>query len=584
MALADLPVLLLDIQASGAASSGGTLLEVGWQPHPVPAPDAGLQTHLAQMPIVEIPPRLGRLTGLSAEKMQAARPHDEIWSRLAVAAEAVAVASKLEKATVLTGDSGDALSVCPVVVHYARFEAPHLANLQHLAQTAPAVVLDLICTHEIARRLLPGLPRKGLRAVAGYFGHDTNPLRRCRHHLTATGVIWTGLAEQLAAQHGINTLIELKAWIQATPVPRPGARQFQVPMEMIRDLPDNPGIYRFLSSNGKPLYVGKAKNLNQRVRTYFQPRRRLPEHILEMLSRAAALKSTPVPTALEAALLEQDVIKRLAPPYNIALAPQSMGLGFWSRDLASQAPQSSAHHPLGPVSIGAPFTLLAALVQALAVGDEDASQTRLRRALDHTREESLEKTCLAAGLQLFRHAHQSVLKRTTPGRALLAIGRQLWVAPGHDANESTEAAAIEEIPEPAPLWTPERVCRHLEHAVCNAGALLRRSRWLTRLGNATLIWRLPHTNTAGFRSIVFHEGLVIARGNQIRMTPGQPVKAPRPHRRWRPQDRATYDRLRVATTELRRLIQEARPVSIVLGGKTTATLNGERLTRLLSWF
>ena len=83
--------------------------------------------------------------------------------------------------------------------------------------------------------LLPGLPRKGLRAVAGYFGHDTPPLRRCAHHLAATGVIWSELTGQLAANLGINTIAELQAWLASTPVSRcfkrNGGRLFQVPRE-----------------------------------------------------------------------------------------------------------------------------------------------------------------------------------------------------------------------------------------------------------------------------------------------------------------------------------------------------------------
>lgn len=584
MRLAETPVLLLDIQASAAASAGGALLEVGWQPHPAPAPDGAqftdnVQTYLAQMPVAEIAPRLGRLTGLSTEQMQSAHPPHEIWRNLQFAARTVATANAL------AANDG---SVCPVVAHYARFEAPYLQQMQ--MQTHPQqskdqgpqnLHLDLICTHEIARRLLPGLPRKGLRAVAGYFGYDTSALRRCRHHLAATSVIWTALAEQLSSLHGVNTLTELKAWIMAIPVPRPGGRQFQVPGEMLRQLPEGPGIYRFLSRTGKPLYVGKAKDLSQRVRTYFQPRRKHPEHILEMLSRAVAVKTTPTPSALEAALLEQDVIKQLAPPYNIALAPAGTPLQFWSRDLTSRSPQADAHHPRGPVPAAGPFTLLEALVNALAAGGDAA--TRLRPLLDQGGKEPLDSACLGAGLELFRQAHQETLHRMPPGHALLAVARQLWIDQQIGAEEETDTASAEKSATSAPLWTPERVRRHLEHAVRQAGALLRRSRWLIRLGNATLIWRLPDTHTEVYRALTFHQGVVIARRNRSSLAAPPQETAPSLSPRWRPQDRTTYDRLRVATTELRRLVHEKRPVTIVLKGKNNPALNREHLARLLHW-
>lgn len=585
MRLVETPVLLLDIQASAAASAGGVLLEVGWAPHPSPEPDGArdadrIQTYLAKMATAEISPRLERLTGLSTEQLHSGHPPHEIWRHLLSAARTVAAANA----------AANGRSACPIVAHYARFEAPYLQQMQTQTLTHPQqskeqsaqdLHLDLICTHDIARRLLPGLPRKGLRAVAGYFGHDTSPLRRCRHHLTATGIIWTALAEQLSALHGVSSLTELKAWVASTPIPRPGGRQFQVPGEMLRQLPEGPGIYRFLSRTGKPLYVGKAKHLNQRVRTYFQPRRKLPEHILEMLSRVATVKTTPTPTALEAALLEQDVIKALAPPYNIALAPAGTPLQFWSRDLTSPSPQADPRHPWGPVPAAGPFTLLEPLVKAIA-GKGDAA-TRLAPRLDPGGAEALDSACLGAGLELFHQTHQEKLHRLPPGRALLAVARQLWIDQQIGANEATEADSVDQIAAPAPLWTPERVCRHLEHAVRQAGALLRRGRWLIRLGDATLIWRRPHTHAETYRALSFHRGLVMARSTTASLAAPPQEAAMSPAPRWHPSDRTTYDRLRVATTELRRLVQEERPVIIVLKGRNNPTLNGKRLARLLNW-
>ncbi len=57
----------------------------------------------------------------------------------------------------------------------------------------------------------------------------------------------------------------------------------------------------------------------QRVKSYFQKKSRHPEHILEMLSQAVEISFKITPTALQAAVLETDEIKKYTPPYNKAL-------------------------------------------------------------------------------------------------------------------------------------------------------------------------------------------------------------------------------------------------------------------------
>jgi DNA polymerase III subunit epsilon len=53
--------------------------------------------------------------------------------------------------------------------------------------------LDIVCTHDIARRLFPDLPRRGVRALTGYFGRGVSALRRSADHVEATAFVWRGL-------------------------------------------------------------------------------------------------------------------------------------------------------------------------------------------------------------------------------------------------------------------------------------------------------------------------------------------------------------------------------------------------------
>ncbi|HBQ17868.1 MAG TPA: hypothetical protein DEF51_44355, partial [Myxococcales bacterium] len=103
--------------------------------------------------------------------------------------------------------------------------------------------------------------------------------------------------------------------------------------------------------DGSLLYIGKAKRLRTRVRSYFQRRRRVPDRLLEMLTQARALDVEQTETAVEAALLEHDQIKRDRPPYNVAMAGDG-GLFWATADFSSLAEQPDARHVVGPV-IGA---------------------------------------------------------------------------------------------------------------------------------------------------------------------------------------------------------------------------------------
>lgn len=83
------------------------------------------------------------------------------------------------------------------------------------------------------------------------------------------------------------------------------------------EIPTEPGVYRFLDTTGRVLYVGKAKNLRARLSNYFGPLKSLHERTQRMLLSASDVKWTIVASEYEALQLEFTWIKEFEPPFNV---------------------------------------------------------------------------------------------------------------------------------------------------------------------------------------------------------------------------------------------------------------------------
>ncbi|KJZ19483.1 excinuclease ABC subunit UvrC [Loktanella sp. S4079] len=86
----------------------------------------------------------------------------------------------------------------------------------------------------------------------------------------------------------------------------------------LRMLDSSPGVYRMLDAESRVLYVGKARNLRNRVSSYSRPGNHSPR-IARMISETASMMFLTTRTETEALLLEQNLIKQLKPRYNVLL-------------------------------------------------------------------------------------------------------------------------------------------------------------------------------------------------------------------------------------------------------------------------
>ncbi len=89
--------------------------------------------------------------------------------------------------------------------------------------------------------------------------------------------------------------------------------------EIIKTLPPTPGVYQYYDSSGKIIYVGKAINLKSRVASYFAASANHNGKTQILIKQIADIKTIKVPTEMDALLLENSLIKKYQPKYNIQL-------------------------------------------------------------------------------------------------------------------------------------------------------------------------------------------------------------------------------------------------------------------------
>jgi excinuclease ABC subunit C len=89
--------------------------------------------------------------------------------------------------------------------------------------------------------------------------------------------------------------------------------------DTIKSIPQEPGVYLFKDSSGKAIYIGKAKNLNKRIHSYFIKGRNHPYKLSLILMNAHRIEHIITATEKEALILEGNLIKKYRPRYNVIL-------------------------------------------------------------------------------------------------------------------------------------------------------------------------------------------------------------------------------------------------------------------------
>lgn len=172
------------------------------------------------------------------------------------------------------------------------------------------------CTLKLARNIYPTLKSKSLSSVAQSLNLKNFNKHRALGDAEITAKVLLRMIKDIQNKDKITTVRELLSYqkgIQESPLLNI-KKELQ---EDYRSLPNAPGIYYFTNKKDEIIYVGKAKSIRERVKTYFSPS--APRKAVKIVKQAARLKHIITNSELTALLTEAETIKILNPKHNSLL-------------------------------------------------------------------------------------------------------------------------------------------------------------------------------------------------------------------------------------------------------------------------
>lgn len=275
--------VVFDLETTGLSPARSRIVEIGAQRVEALTLQSSFETLVD--PGVPLPAAITSLTGIGPDAVRGAPNAD------------IAVRRFLEFA----GES-------VLVAHNARFDMGFLDNAVERL-TGRKVAAPVIDTVALARRVLSGrTTRFGLAPLAHFFGTSVAPCHRALADASATAEILLfliGLAQERGART-VEDLIDLSA---------PRARKLHAKRSLVVDAPTTAGTYLFRDAHGQALYVGRARDLRARLRSYFAGERQRPA-VEAALGALARVDWRQCGSELEAALDELQLLRELRPPAN----------------------------------------------------------------------------------------------------------------------------------------------------------------------------------------------------------------------------------------------------------------------------
>jgi DNA polymerase III epsilon subunit family exonuclease len=256
-----------------------------------------------------------------------------------------------------------------LVAHNARFDMAFLDN-ETMRLTGRRVAATVVDTVALSRRLLGRRPAN-LSALAYHFVTEAKPCHRALPDAEATAEILLRLIG-LAQERGARTVADLVDLAATRP------RRIHDKRSLAFGAPQRPGVYLFRDVHDQVLYVGKARDLRARLRSYFRSDRQRPavEGALGALHR---IEWRVLGSELEAALEELRLIRELRPPANARSARPDRYV--YLRRRGDSVVCSSTPTPLGPIKSRRKAQLAARALQSVDWETIDDALPKLRAKL-----------------------------------------------------------------------------------------------------------------------------------------------------------------------------------------------------------
>ena len=293
------------------------------------------------------------ITGLRNEQLRGApHPAEAVRSFLAFAGDAVLVA------------------------HNARFDLAFLDRETELL-TGSRIGSPVVDTVRLARRLLAGrVAGFGLAQLAWFFDTAERPCHRALPDARATAELLLTLIG-LAQERGARTVADL------TELAATRTRRLLDKRHLAFGAPTRPGVYLFVGRNDQVLYVGRARDLRARLRSYFRSDRQRPA-VEAAVAAADRIEWRVTGSELEAALEELRLIRELRPPGNARVSrPERF---VWLRPRGDSVVASTRPSPVGPLRSHRTAQLAARALTPDELDRPEAALPRLRGRLQELSE------------------------------------------------------------------------------------------------------------------------------------------------------------------------------------------------------
>jgi DNA polymerase III subunit epsilon len=283
---------IVDIETTGGHANANGITEVAIRIHNGTEITERFETLIN--PGINIPVYIRALTGISNEMVQKAPSFSEVAPRI----------FHLLRDKIF-------------VAHNVNFDYSFLRH--HLNAAGFDLQTKKLCTVRLGRKILPGLPSYSLGKFCNHLGIINTSRHRAAGDAEATAILFSMLLQNDKEGH-IKQSLNSRSKEQSLP-PNLAKADFD-------KLPFTPGIYYFHNSKGKVIYVGKAKNIKQRVFSHFSnnsPSRQKQEFLRDIHS----ISYKECGTELMALIHEAVEIKRLWPANNRSLKRYEHAYGLF---------------------------------------------------------------------------------------------------------------------------------------------------------------------------------------------------------------------------------------------------------------